>query len=123
MTLSIEPCRRRELFALFLRSWPAVAARFFGHPSDVAVLSEAVDDGGVSSAAGKLNAARTPRPDTPAPGRPTRQLATMPSNTHARCAPSLLPAKSMFRRSLATFWNSRSVGELSMDTSASSMNR
>ena len=52
------------------------------------------------------------RGDTPT----ARQVATMPSSTHARCAPSVLPAKSMLRRSLATFWNSRSVGELSMGT-------
>ena len=36
---------------------------------------------------------------------------------------SVLPAKSMLRRSLATFWNSRSVSELSMGTSGSSTNR
>jgi hypothetical protein len=34
--------------------------------------------------------------------------------------PSVLPAKSMLRRSLAAFWNSRSVGELSMGMSGSS---
>ena len=32
-----------------------------------------------------------------------RQVATMPRRTQARCAPSVLPAKSMLRRSLATF--------------------
>jgi hypothetical protein len=30
----------------------------------------------------------------------------MPSSTHARCAPSVQPANSALRRSLATFWNS-----------------
>ena len=52
------------------------------------------------------------RPVTRTPTAPP----TMPSSTHARCAPSVLPAKSMFRRSFATFWNSRSVGELSIGT-------
>jgi hypothetical protein len=35
----------------------------------------------------------------------------------------VLPANSMFNRSFATFWNSRSVAELSIGACGSSMNR
>ncbi len=51
-----------------------------------------------------------------------RHVAMMPSSTHARWAPSVLPANSMLSRSFAKFWNSRSVGELSMGACGSSMN-
>lgn len=52
-----------------------------------------------------------------------RHVARLPSRMLARFAPSVLSANSMLRRSLATFWNSRSVGELSMGTSGSSRSR
>ena len=43
--------------------------------------------------------------------------------TQARCAALVLPAKSMLRRSLATFCNRRSAGELSIGTRGSWMKR
>lgn len=53
--------------------------------------------------------------------RPTRR--DDPEQDAGAVGSSVLPAKSRLRRSFATFWNSRSVGELSIGTSGSSMNR